>query len=173
MNNDSRIILLDAGVDELSSTYVILQLLYFNSLDETKPIYLYIDSPGGSIVHGLAIYDTIKYIKAPVYTVVLSMAASMGAFLLSCGEKRSALRHSLILIHQPRVSFDDVTGMKQSKIDKMAKGLIKNRQELEQIMAENVGVPIEKMHEDCEHDYSMTAEEALKYGFITEIIDKL
>lgn len=173
MDVKSRIILLDSGVDEGSANNVIMQLLYLNSLDENKPIYLYINSPGGDIVAGLAIYDTIKYIKAPVHTVVVGLAASMGAFLLTCGVKRSALVHSKILIHQPRISLKQVTGMKQSEIEKTNISIIEMRETLETIMANNIGVPVEQIHKDSENDNWMSAKEAKEYGLINEIVEKL
>lgn len=169
----TRIILLADEVNESSANLVIMQLLYYNSLDENKEIYLYINSPGGSIDHGLAIYDTIKYIKAPVHTVCCGLAASMGAFLLTCGVKRSALPHSKILIHQPRIGLKSYMSLPQSEMEKESQSLIEVRQILEQIMADNVGVSVEKMHVDCENDNWMTAEEAKEYGIIHNIINSL
>lgn len=167
-----RIINFNGGVNEISALNAIIQLLDLNSESKTEPIYLYINSPGGDIVFGLAIYDTIKYIEAPVYTICTGLAASMGSFLLSCGEKghRSALKHSRILIHQPLISTQSGYGEKESELRKLANSLAKHRNTLEQIMAENTDNPVEKLHKDCERDNWMTAEEALKYGLIDSII---
>ena len=168
---DPRIILLNGQVDESSAMQVILKLLDFDKQDSTQEISLYINSPGGSILHGLAIYDTIKLIKAPVSTVCYGMAASMGAFLLSCGKKgrRFALPHSRILIHQPLINSEGGIVRRQSDIQKMADSILKSRNELEKIMAENIGVSLEKIHCDCERDNWMSAQEALEYGIIDGI----
>ena len=166
-------ILLADEVNEQSANYVIMHLLYYNSLDENKEIYLYINSPGGSIDSGLAIYDTIKYIKAPVHTVCCGLAASMGAFLLTCGVKRSAMAHSKILIHQPRINLKGGMQLRQTDVEKRSQSLIKVREILEEVMANNVGVSVEQMHRDCEADHWMTAEEAKEYGIIHNIIEKL
>ena len=168
---EPRIILLNGQVDENSAMQVILKLLDFDKQDGNQEISLYINSPGGSILHGLAIYDTIKLIKAPVSTVCYGMAASMGAFLLSCGEKgrRFALPHSRILIHQPLINCETGIARTQSDIQKMADNILKARNELERIMADNIGVSLDKIHCDCERDNWMSAEEALEYGIIDGI----
>ena len=168
---EPRIILLNGQVDEASAMQVILKLLDFDKQDENQEISLYINSPGGSILHGLAIYDTIKLIKAPVSTVCYGMAASMGAFLLSCGKKgrRFALPHSRILIHQPLINTESGIVRTQSDMQKMADSILKSRNELEKIMAENIGVSLEKIHHDCERDNCMSANEALEYGIIDGI----
>lgn len=168
-----RIIQLNDSVEETSVLNAIVQLLDYNNEDKTKPIYLYINSPGGSIIDGLALYDAMKYIEAPVYTVCIGLAASMGAFLLSCGEKghRAALKHSRILIHQPLIDRQDApTGKKESDLRKTYESIKKDRDVLEAIMAENTGQPLEKLHKDCDRDNWMTSEEALAYGLIDEII---
>ncbi len=168
---EPRIILLNGQVDEGSAMQVILKLLDFDKQDDTQEISLYINSPGGSILHGLAIYDTIKLIKAPVSTVCYGMAASMGAFLLSCGAKgrRFALPHSRILIHQPLINSENGIIRTQSDMQKMAESILKSRNELERIMAENIGVSLDKIHQDCERDNWMSASEALEYGIIDGI----
>ncbi len=168
----TRIISFNGAVDEISSLKTIIQLLDLNSENDSEPIYIYINSNGGSIIHGLAIYDTIKHIKAPVYTVCTGLAASMGAFLLSCGAKghRSALKHSKILIHQPLIRTQGGFSESESALRKLANDLQKDRDMLEQIMAENTNQPLEKLHKDCERDNWMTAEEALEYGLIDSII---
>jgi ATP-dependent Clp protease protease subunit len=169
---EPRIILLDGSVDEGSAMRTVLKLLDFDKQDSQEEISLYINSPGGSILHGLAIYDTIKHISAPVSTVCYGMAASMGAFLLSCGKKgrRFALPHSRVLIHQPLIHVQNAFQSSQTDIQKTAESLLKSRQILEQIMAENIGVSLEKIHADCERDNWMSAEEALEYGIIDGIL---
>ena len=169
--NESRIIYFNGGVDEISSLQAIIQLLAYNS-ENHDPIYMYINSPGGSIIHGLAIYDTIKNIESPVYTICTGLAASMGSFLLSIGEKghRGALKHSRILIHQPLILANSGYAKRESDLRKSAESLNENRKELENILAERTGQPLEKLHKDCERDNWMTAEEALAYGLIDKIV---
>lgn len=170
---NTRIIILDGDVNEGSSLSVVMELLYYDSIDHNKPIYLYLNSNGGSVTHGLAILDTIKHIKTPVYTVCCGICASMGAFLLSCGEKghRYALKHSRVLIHQPLMYSNYSSAVRQSSISRMAESFTKVREELEKIMAENSGVSLEKMHNDCERDNWMSAQEAKDYGLIDAIIE--
>lgn len=169
---DSRIVTLDDEVNEVTSLEVILKLLYLDSLDPGKEIYLYINSPGGSIIHGLAVYDTIKHIKSPVYTVCCGLAASMGAFLLSCGEKghRAALKHSRILIHQPLIYTDGGSISTETQLKETSERIFKNREILESIMADNIGISLKKIHEDCERDNWMSADEAKAYGLIDEVL---
>lgn len=166
-----RIITLNGSVDEGSAMSVILQLLHYNDDDENKEISLYINSPGGSIIHGLAIYDTIQHIKAPVSTVCCGMAASMGAFLLSCGVKgrRFALPHSRILIHQPLIYAQQGIVRSQSAMQKMADSILQSREQLEEILAKNIGKSVEQIHADCERDNWMSADEAVAYGIIDKI----
>ncbi len=173
MNGEPRIILLDGEVNAASAMNVILRLLDMERESSTEEISLYINSPGGSIAAGLGIYDTIKYINAPVSTVCYGMAASMGAFLLTCGKKgkRVALRHSSILIHQPLIQLGNYVSARQSDIQKQAESLLKSRNKLESIMAANTGRTIEEMHAACERDNWMSAEEALEYGIIDKILD--
>lgn len=168
----NRIISINGRIDEGSSLMLILQLLVLNGESEKDPIYLYINSGGGSVVHGLAIYDTIQHIKAPVYTVCCGMAASMGAFLLSCGQKghRYALPHARILIHQPLIPGDAMPYDTQSGIEKTAVRLNKMRLQLETIMAENTGKPLERLHADCERDNWMNSKEAVEYGLIDVLL---
>ena len=168
-----RIINFNGQVDEASCIVAIIKLLNFDSENSEEPIYIHINSPGGEIVSGLALYDTIKYIKAPVYTICTGLAASMGSFLLSCGEKghRAAFKHSRILIHQPLIYSQTGSAQSESELRKMADGIKKSRDILETIMAENSNQPIEKFHADCERDNWMTAQEALEYGLIDEIIE--
>ena len=168
----TRIINFTGDVNEESALSAIVQLLDYNAESTTEPIYFYINSNGGSIIHGLAIYDTMKHIEAPVYTICTGMAASMGAFLLSCGEKgkRAALKHSKILIHQPLTSTKSGYAKKESELRKLADSLLEDRKVLEEIMAENTGQSIETIHKDCERDNWMDADKALAYGLIDEII---
>lgn len=170
---NTRIIVLNGEVREETTTPIIMQLLYLNSLDDKKPIYFYINSNGGSIDCGLAIYDTIKHIKAPVHTICTGFAASMGAFLLTCGERRSAFKHATILIHQPRITLESMSSASQSQINQIAEGLEDSRVVIEEIMANNIGVSVEQIHRDCENDNWMTSEEAKKYGIIQDIIEKI
>ncbi len=174
MNGEPRIILLNGEVSSASAMNVILRLLDMEKESSTEEISLYINSPGGSIAAGLGIYDTINFIKAPVSTVCYGMAASMGAFLLTCGVKgrRFALPHSSILIHQPLIQMGDYVSAKQSDIQKQAEGLLKSRNKLESIMAANTGRTIEEMHIACERDNWMSAEQALEYGIIDGILTK-
>ena len=169
----NRIIAINGEVNEQSSLMVILELLNLNAESKTKPIHLYINSEGGSIIHGLAIYDVIKHIEAPVYTVCCGIAASMGAFLLTCGKQgyRCALPHSRILIHQPLIYSHSASLSTQSKLEKMSKRLTDMRSKLEEIMANNIGKPIDTIHSDCERDNWMNAKEALYYGIIDKIIE--
>lgn len=171
-DKDPRIILLNGSVDEGTARMVILKLLLLDKKDETQPISLYINSPGGSILYGLAIYDTIRHIQAPVRTICYGMAASMGAFLLSCGIKgeRAVLPHSRILIHQPLIFTDHGQSMTQTEIQRTADSLLESRQQLEQIMADNIGISLEQIHADCERDHWMSAEEALAYGIVDKIL---
>ena len=170
--NEDRVINFVGEVNEESALEAIMQLLYFDDENSKEPIYFYINSGGGSIVHGLAILDTIEYIDAPVYTICTGLAASMGAFLLSCGEKgkRCALKHSRILIHQPLISSQNGVAKKESEIRKTAESLRKSRDLIEKILSKNTNQPLEKLHVDCDRDNWMTAEEALKYGLIDYII---
>ena len=168
----TRIIALNGEINESSSLRVILELLNLNAEDKEKPIHLYINSEGGSILHGLAIYDVIQQIDAPVYTFCCGIAASMGSFLLSCGKKgfRYSLPHSRILIHQPLVYLSNGMMKSQSGLAHMAERLSNTRNKLEQILSENTGKPVETIHADCDRDNWMSAEEALKYGLIDKIL---
>lgn len=169
---DTRIINLVGNINEKTAMKIILELLYLDSENKEEPINLYINSSGGSINYGLAIYDVINNIEAPVYTTCIGFAASMGAFLLSCGKKgnRSALKHSKILIHQPLIIKNSDFAGTESDTRKMAESLKKSRKTLEEIMAKNTGHTIKTLHKDCDRDNWMSAEEALEYGLIDKII---
>lgn len=165
-----RIIILGEEVNDVSAGLVVAQLLFLESEDPDKDISLYINSPGGSITSGMAIYDTMQYIKCDVSTICIGMAASMGAFLLSCGAKgkRYALPNSEIMIHQP------LGGMQGQATDIKihADHIIKTRETLNRILAENTGKPLEVIERDTERDNFMTAYEAMEYGLIDRVIDK-
>lgn len=169
-----RVIFLNGEINSKTATDCIARLIDYDSRDPGKEISLYINSPGGSIVDGLAIYDTMKCIKSPVSTICYGMAASMGAFLLSCGEKgkRCALPHSRVLIHQPLIYLKNPQVQYQTDMQKMANDIENSRKELESIMASNTSKSIEVIHNDCERDNWMSAEEALTYGLIDKVINK-
>ena len=166
-----RIIFLSEDVNSVSASLVVAQLLFLESEDPDKEISLYINSPGGSITDGMAIVDTINYIKCPVTTICVGMAASMGAVLLASGTKgkRFATPNSEILIHQPLIS-GGLSGQ-TTEIKIHADHMVKTREKLNKILSEKTGQSLEKIQEDTERDHYMTAEEALKYGLIDEIID--
>ena len=167
---EDRIIFLHDEVNDATASIVVAQLLFLEAEDPNKDIHLYINSPGGSVTAGLAIYDTMNYIKCDVSTICMGMAASMGAFLLSSGAKgkRFALPNSEILIHQPS---GGVQGQ-ASDIKIVADNILKTRKKLNQILANNTGRPIEDQERDTERDNYMTAEEALASGLIDAIVDK-
>ncbi len=162
--------MLSGEVNDVTSNLVVSQLLFLESEDPDKDIYLYINSPGGSITSGMAIYDTMQYIKPDVCTICVGMAASMGAFLLSSGAKgkRFALPNSEIMIHQPLGGFQG----QATDIDIHAKRILKIKDKLNEILAENTNQPIEKIKVDVERDYFMEAEEAAAYGLIDKVIRK-
>jgi ATP-dependent Clp protease protease subunit len=166
---NDRIIMLTEEVTDTSANLVVAQLLYLEGQDPTKDISLYINSPGGSVTAGMAIYDTMQYIKCDVSTICMGLAASMGAFLLTAGAKgkRFSLPHTDILIHQPS------GGLPQSQVSDImihAGYLAKKKELLNQILAERTGQPIENIMRDTDRDHFMTPEEALEYGLIDKII---
>ncbi|MBR1824197.1 MAG: ATP-dependent Clp endopeptidase proteolytic subunit ClpP [Ruminococcus sp.] len=169
---NDRIIMLSDQVNDTTASLVVAQLLYLESQDPEKDISLYINSPGGSVTAGFAIYDTMNYIKCDVSTICIGMAASMGAFLLSSGAKgkRFALPNSEIMIHQPLIGGG--LGGQQTDIMIHAKNMERTRNRLEAILAENTGKSIEEIHAACERDNYMTAQEALDYGLVDKVIDK-
>lgn len=168
---NDRIIMLHEPVTDASASIVIAQLLFLEGQDPDKDIHLYINSPGGSISAGMAIYDTMNYIKCDVVTFCVGMAASMGAFLLSSGAKgkRYALPNSEIMIHQPLIGGDGLSGQ-ATDIKIHTDHLIRIKQKLTKILAENTGKPVEKVAEDTERDNYLTAEQALEYGLIDKIL---
>ena len=163
-----RIIFLGEEVNDVTAGLVVSQLLFLESEDPDKDINLYINSPGGSVTAGMAIYDTMQYVKCDVSTMCMGMAASMGAFLLSGGTKgkRLALPNAEIMIHQP---LGGAQGQ-ATEIQIAADHILKTRQKLNQILAENTGQPLEVINADTERDNFMTAEEAKAYGLIDEVI---
>ena len=165
-----RIIFLGEEVTDVSANLIVSQLLFLESEDPGKDISLYINSPGGSVTAGMAIYDTMQYIKCDVSTICMGMAASMGAFLLAGGTKgkRIALPNSTIMIHQPSGGAQG----QASDIKIVAEQILKTRQKLNEILAENTGKPLDVIARDTERDNYMTAEEAKEYGLIDNVIEK-
>ena len=154
-----------------SANLIIAQLLYLEAEDPDKEIFLYINSPGGMVSAGLAVYDTIQYIKSPIMTVCIGMAMSFGALLLAAGTKgkRFALPHARIMIHQPLVAGDGITGP-VTDIDIEAKELVNTKNKLVEILAKHTGQTVEKIKTDSERNFYMSAEDAKKYGIIDEIV---
>ena len=167
---NDRIIMLCDQIDNATASVVIAQLLYLEGQDPEKDIDLYIDSPGGVITAGMAIYDTMQYIKCDVSTICIGMAASMGAFLLSSGAKgkRFALPNSEIMIHQPSGGSKGQC----TDIQIQAEQILKIKRNLNRILAENTGKDIAVVEADCERDHFMSAQEALEYGLIDKVITK-
>ena len=165
-----RIIFLGTAIDDDVANLVIAQMLYLESEDPDKEIFFYLNTPGGHVSSGLAIYDTMQYIKPPVSTVCMGQAASMGALLLAAGQKgkRYALPHSRILIHQPLGGFQG----QATDIDIQAREILRLKDELNRMLSDLTGQPIEKITSDTERDYFMTGEQAKQYGLIDEIIIK-
>lgn len=166
-----RIIFLGTAVDDHVASLIIAQLLFLEAEDPEKDISLYINSPGGSVSAGLAIYDTMKYIKPNVSTICVGLAASMGAVLLAGGEagKRSALPHSKIMIHQPWIG--GLQGQ-ATDIEIHAKEMLKTRDTLYKILSEHTGKSMEQITKDCDRDYYLTSEEAREYKLIDNILEK-
>lgn len=165
-----RIIMLGSAIDDNVANAIVAQLLFLAAEDPEKDISLYINSPGGSISAGMAIYDTMQHIKPKVSTICIGMAASMGAFLLTAGEpgKRYALPNSEIMIHQPLGG----TQGQATDIEIHAKRIIRMREKLNKIMAERTGQPIEVIDRDTDRDNFMTADDAKSYGLIDEVLNK-
>ena len=169
---NDRIIMLSDQVNDATASLVVAQLLYLESQDTEKDISLYINSPGGSITSGMAIYDTMQYIKCDVSTICIGMAASMGAFLLEAGAKgkRFALPNSEIMIHQPLIS--GVLSGQCTDIKIQSDHLVRTRQKMNEMLAANTGKPLEQVQIDTERDNYMSAQEALEYGLIDKVIEK-
>ncbi|EPB6163468.1 ATP-dependent Clp protease proteolytic subunit [Streptococcus pyogenes] len=166
-----RIIMLTGSVEDNMANSVIAQLLFLDAQDNTKDIYLYVNTPGGSVSAGLAIVDTMNFIKADVQTIVMGMAASMGTVIASSGTKgkRFMLPNAEYMIHQPMGGTGG--GTQQTDMAIAAEHLLKTRHRLEKILAQNAGKTIKQIHKDAERDYWMSAEETLAYGFIDEIME--
>lgn len=170
---NDRIIMLSEEVNNTTASLVVAQLLYLEGQDSEKDISLYINSPGGSITAGMAIYDTIQYIKCDVSTICMGMAASMGAFLLAAGTKgkRMALPNSEILIHQPLIAGGGISGQ-CTDIKIHSDHMVATREKMNRILSENTGKPLEDIIRDTERDNYLTAEEAKEYGLIDKVIYK-
>ena len=167
---NDRIVILNDEVNSATASVVVAQLLYLESQDPTKDISLYINSPGGSVTDGFAIYDTMNYIKCDVSTICMGMAASMGAFLLSSGAKgkRIALPNSTIMIHQPLGGYKG----QATDMEIHTKYMLDTKARLNQILSENTGKPLDVIKNDTERDNFMTAQQAMEYGLIDKVIDK-
>jgi ATP-dependent Clp protease protease subunit len=163
-----RIIFIGSAVDDMLANLVVAQLLFLEADDPDKDINLYINSPGGSVTAGLAIYDALQYIKADVSTICVGQAASMGALLLTAGSagKRFALPHARILIHQPMGGFQG----QATDIDIQAREILRMKEELNRILQKHTGQELERIQQDTDRDYFMTPEQAKEYGIIDEII---
>ena len=165
-----RIIMLQGEINDHVASIIVAQMLFLEAENPDKDIYLYINSPGGVVTSGFAIYDTMNYIKPDVVTICMGQAASMGAFLLSSGakNKRFALPHARIMIHQPMGGAQG----QATDIEIHAKEILRMKKELNKILAKNTGQNIRKIEKDTERDFFMSAEEALKYGLIDKILTK-
>ncbi len=165
-----RIVFMGTAIDDHVSNLIIAQLLYLEAEGPDKDIHLYINSPGGSVSAGLAIYDTLRYIKPDIETICIGQAASMGALILSAGTKgkRFALPHSRIMIHQPMGGFSG----QASDIDIHAKEILRLKDELNRILADNTGQPMETIENDTDRDFFMSGTQAVEYGIIDTVIDK-
>lgn len=165
-----RIVMLSGEIDDAVSASIVAQLLFLEAEDSQKDIYIYINSPGGVITSGLSIYDTMNYIKPDVCTICMGQAASMGAFLLSCGTKgkRFALPNSRIMIHQP---LGGARGQ-ASDIEIQAKEMLRLKQSLNEILAKNTGQKLAKIQKDSDRDFFMSADEAKDYGLIDKVLQK-
>jgi ATP-dependent Clp protease protease subunit len=165
-----RIVFVGTPVDDAIANLIIAQLLFLEAEDPEKDIFLYINSPGGSVTAGLAIYDTMQYIKSDVNTTCVGMAASMGAVLLAAGAKgkRAALKNSKIMIHQPWGGFQGAA----SDIEIHAKEIVKTKQQMNEILAKHTGQPLDKIIADTDRDLFMTAEDAKVYGLVDEVFER-
>ncbi|MEI5986973.1 MULTISPECIES: ATP-dependent Clp endopeptidase proteolytic subunit ClpP [Dehalobacter] len=168
-----RIIFLGGAIDDNVANVVVAQLLFLEAEDPEKDVFVYINSPGGSITSGMAIYDTMQYIRPDVQTICIGMAASMGAFLLAAGTKgkRTALPNAEILIHQPLIAGGGLSGQ-ATEIEIHAKQLLKTKNKMNRILAERTGQPLDKVEQDTDRDYYMSAEEAKEYGIVDRVLEK-
>jgi len=165
-----RIVFVGTPVDDAIANLIIAQLLFLEAEDPDKDIFLYINSPGGSVTAGLAIYDTMQYIKSDVNTTCVGMAASMGAVLLAAGSKgkRAALKNSKIMIHQPWGGYQGAA----TDIEIHAKEIIKTKRQMNEILSKHTGQALERIEADTDRDYFMTAEEAKTYGLVDEVYER-
>jgi ATP-dependent Clp protease protease subunit len=165
-----RIVFVGTPVDDPIANLIIAQLLFLEAEDPDKDIFLYVNSPGGSVTAGLAIYDTMQYIKPDVNTTCVGMAASMGAVLLAAGAKgkRAALKNSKIMIHQPWGGFQGAA----SDIEIHAKEILKTKEQMNNILAKHTGQPLDRIVADTDRDFFMTAEEAKAYGLVDEVYER-
>lgn len=165
-----RIIFLGTPVTDDVANLIIAQILFLESEDPDKDIHFYINTPGGLVTAGMAIYDTMQYVKPPISTLCIGQAASMGAVLLAAGTKgkRFALPHSRILIHQPMGGFQGPA----SDIEIHAREILRMREELNQVLAKHTGQPVERIREDTDRDFFMTGQQALEYGIVDEVITR-
>ena len=165
-----RIVFVGTPVDDAIANLIIAQLLFLEAEDPEKDIFLYVNSPGGSVTAGLAIYDTMQYIKPDVNTTCVGMAASMGAVLLAAGAKgkRAALKNSKIMIHQPWGGFQGTA----SDIEIHAKEILKTKQQMNEILAKHTGQPLERVIADTDRDFFMTADDAKAYGLVDEVYER-
>ncbi len=165
-----RIVFLGSAIDDDVSNLIIAQLLFLEAEDPDKEIFFYLNTPGGQVSSGMAIYDTMQYIKPPVCTICMGQAASMGALLLAAGEKgrRAALPHSRILIHQPLGGFQG----QATDIDIQAREILRMKDKLNRVLAKLTKQPLSKIEADTERDYYMTSEQAKAYGLIDEVLEK-
>ena len=165
-----RIVFLGMPIDDIVANLIIAQLLFLESEDPAKEIYVYVNSPGGLITSGLAIYDTMQYVKPPIATICIGQAASMGAVLLAGGAKgkRYALPHARVLIHQP---LGGAQGQ-ATDIDIQAREILRMREEINTIFTKHTGQDMEKIRQDTDRDFFMTADQALAYGIIDQIVEK-
>jgi ATP-dependent Clp protease protease subunit len=165
-----RIVFVGTPIDDVIANLVIAQLLFLEAEDPEKDIFLYINSPGGQVTAGLAIYDTMQYVKPDINTTCVGLAASMAAVLLSAGApgKRAALKNSRILIHQPWGGYQG----QASDIEIHAKEIIKTKEQLNQILSKHTGQTIEKIYKDTDRDYYMSADESKTYGLVDEVFER-
>ena len=165
-----RIIFLGSAIDDHVANITIAQMLFLESEDPEKDIHLYINSPGGLVTAGMAIYDTMQYLRSPISTLCFGQAASMGAVLLTAGDKgkRFALPHSRIMLHQPMGGYQG----QATDIDIHAREIIRTRRELEEILVRHTGQSMEKIHQDTDRDYFLSGEQAREYGIVDKVIEK-
>ena len=168
-----RIIFLGGPINDDVANLVVAQMLFLDAEDPDKDIFLYINSPGGSISAGMAIYDTMKYVNSDIHTICVGMAASMGAFILAAGTKgkRSVLPNSEVLIHQPLIGGHGISGQ-ATEVEIHARHLLKTREKMNQLLAEMTGQSLEKIAADTDRDYYMSASEAKDYGIVDEVLEK-